>query len=346
MPNRSSKPKRIRPRDVNQLAKSIVDESTVPRHVHARPPNPDRSIRSCAAAAEMGRCGGLKGGPARAKKLGKKKLSESARKAANAPDGIIAERRTQWKAVQSHLVIMRHDSHNRAGLCGPPRTSPLNFLRPLLENRNEYGNSVQSPRQTWVRRIQGRRDQRKRSRNIWPTSLNCACIYWIGPADQCACHHSRERRPTRVRSRTATETLKQNIGPIASCLRLDAAEIAPSWAPEGMIDPVLQKRLFAEDKDGSISLKVLPSGSEDKTADALFLILFGFLAIKDQSMVTAAELLLAAKQSGVHLDRVDRAMDKHRSLFSKGGSRRKSIRIDQSRHPARPKNRIDDIWMK
>lgn len=37
-----------------------------------------------AIAATFGRMGGLKGGPARAKKLGPKKLSASARKAANA----------------------------------------------------------------------------------------------------------------------------------------------------------------------------------------------------------------------------------------------------------------------
>ena len=36
------------------------------------------------AAVALGRKGGLKGGPARAKKLGKKKLSEGARKAAAA----------------------------------------------------------------------------------------------------------------------------------------------------------------------------------------------------------------------------------------------------------------------
>jgi hypothetical protein len=36
------------------------------------------------AAVALGRKGGLKGGPARAKKLGKKKLSEAARKAAKA----------------------------------------------------------------------------------------------------------------------------------------------------------------------------------------------------------------------------------------------------------------------
>ena len=44
---------------------------------------PDQAGKDPAAVA-LGRKGGLKGGPARAKKLGKKKLSEAARKAARA----------------------------------------------------------------------------------------------------------------------------------------------------------------------------------------------------------------------------------------------------------------------
>lgn len=50
-------------------------------------PPPDQTGKDPAAVA-LGRKGGLKGGPARAKKLGKKKLSEAARKAALA----------RWKA--------------------------------------------------------------------------------------------------------------------------------------------------------------------------------------------------------------------------------------------------------
>jgi len=82
MPNRSSKPKRPRPRDVNQLAKAIVDEAidtSRPREA-VEPDAPIDPI--CQAAAEMGRRGGLKGGPARAKKLSAKQRSESAKNAA------------------------------------------------------------------------------------------------------------------------------------------------------------------------------------------------------------------------------------------------------------------------
>ena len=67
------------PRDMNQLGKAIVDLATG----NALPePDPDEGKNPAAVA--LGKLGGKKGGPARAKKLGKKKLIESARKAAQA----------------------------------------------------------------------------------------------------------------------------------------------------------------------------------------------------------------------------------------------------------------------
>jgi len=75
MPNRSRK----RPRDPNALAKSIVDDATSeePRHEpQQRPKN--------AAAVELGRMGGLKGGRARANSLTAERRTEIARRAAEA----------------------------------------------------------------------------------------------------------------------------------------------------------------------------------------------------------------------------------------------------------------------
>jgi hypothetical protein len=75
MPDRSRK----RPRDLNALAKSIVDDATSdePRQKpEERPKN--------AAAVELGRMGGLKGGKARAAKLSAAERSEIARQAARA----------------------------------------------------------------------------------------------------------------------------------------------------------------------------------------------------------------------------------------------------------------------
>lgn len=79
MPKRSSKP-----RDVNSLARSIVDEATgekVPL-VPEKEPTPD-SDKDPAAVA-LGRRGGRKGGKARAEKMTPEQRSEAARRAAQA----------------------------------------------------------------------------------------------------------------------------------------------------------------------------------------------------------------------------------------------------------------------
>lgn len=68
------------PKDINQLAKSIVDTAT-----NTEPPKPltdDELIK--AAASALGRKGGLVGGKARAKALTPKRRSEIAKKAAAA----------------------------------------------------------------------------------------------------------------------------------------------------------------------------------------------------------------------------------------------------------------------
>ena len=73
MPDRSRK----RPRDLNQLAKSIVDEST--GQTDAEPEDTRDPM-----AVELGRRGGLIGGRARAAKLTAEQRTEIARKAAQA----------------------------------------------------------------------------------------------------------------------------------------------------------------------------------------------------------------------------------------------------------------------
>jgi hypothetical protein len=70
MPKRTSKP------DVNVTAFQIVEAATNP------PQPPPTPIQINQAAAALGRLGGLKGGPARAKKLSNKRKSQIAKKAA------------------------------------------------------------------------------------------------------------------------------------------------------------------------------------------------------------------------------------------------------------------------
>ena len=67
------------PRDTNQLAHMVAAMAT-----GEAPAEVKTDDGKNAAAVALGRLGGLKGGKARAKKLGKKKLSEAAKKAAKA----------------------------------------------------------------------------------------------------------------------------------------------------------------------------------------------------------------------------------------------------------------------
>jgi hypothetical protein len=73
MPKRSSKP-----RDVNQIAKFIVDQATDETLPETQPEEPAKNP----AAVALGKLGGLKGGRARAEKLTAKRRSEIAHKAA------------------------------------------------------------------------------------------------------------------------------------------------------------------------------------------------------------------------------------------------------------------------
>lgn len=75
MPDRSRK----RPRDVNELARQLVDEAT-----GEAPPAPDPEEGKDPAAVALGRKGGLRGGKARAAKMTPQERSESARRAAQA----------------------------------------------------------------------------------------------------------------------------------------------------------------------------------------------------------------------------------------------------------------------
>jgi hypothetical protein len=74
MPKRSSK--KQTPKDINELAAFIVEQTT------AEPENPPREKNPHAVA--LGRMGGLKGGKARAEKLTGEQRREIARRAAQA----------------------------------------------------------------------------------------------------------------------------------------------------------------------------------------------------------------------------------------------------------------------
>ena len=83
MPERSNK---ARPRDPNELAHRIMLESTgqVPKFQPGELPEPEIDPAKNPHAVALGRLGGLKGGVARAAKLGARKRSQIAAKAAKA----------------------------------------------------------------------------------------------------------------------------------------------------------------------------------------------------------------------------------------------------------------------
>ena len=73
------------PRDVSQLAKSIVELATDESAPESNPATDQQALPAKnPAAVELGRLGGLKGGKARAAKLSPKKRKEIAKKAAEA----------------------------------------------------------------------------------------------------------------------------------------------------------------------------------------------------------------------------------------------------------------------
>jgi hypothetical protein len=71
--------KKKRPTDINQLAHWIGEEAT-----QEKSPTKEITKEKNPAAVALGRLGGLKGGPARAKKLSTKRRKEIARRAAKA----------------------------------------------------------------------------------------------------------------------------------------------------------------------------------------------------------------------------------------------------------------------
>jgi hypothetical protein len=83
MPERS---KNARPRDPNELAHQIMLESTgqIPKFEPGHEPEPIIDPAKNPHAVALGRLGGLKGGAARAAKLGARKRSQIAAKAAKA----------------------------------------------------------------------------------------------------------------------------------------------------------------------------------------------------------------------------------------------------------------------
>jgi hypothetical protein len=101
---------------------------------------------------------------------------------------------------------------------------------------------------------------------------------------------------------------------------------ASAESPPGIDgDPIGQEtwnRFYKEESETDVSLKVLPS-TENQNADALILLLYGYLHLKDADTVGSTDLLAMAKKSGLRIDRIDRNIPtEHNRFIGRGGTRR------------------------
>jgi hypothetical protein len=98
---------------------------------------------------------------------------------------------------------------------------------------------------------------------------------------------------------------------------------SPVGAEDGLKGPQaeLVDRIFKQERDGLVSLKVLPKG-KDRDADTLLLLLYGYKRLKNQENILGTRLMKAATRSGLQIKRIDRTFTPHESLIVKGGYRR------------------------
>ena len=85
------------------------------------------------------------------------------------------------------------------------------------------------------------------------------------------------------------------------------------------LDRALLDRLFAQDRLGNVSLRALPRG-EDRDADAMLAILYGFAVLRGDTAVTAARLMSSARQSGIQNIRLYRVIARSSQFVTESGT--------------------------
>jgi hypothetical protein len=95
----------------------------------------------------------------------------------------------------------------------------------------------------------------------------------------------------------------------------------PAQPTTGPFDDALLSRIFDVRQDGVVALKVLPKGQE-KEADSLLLILFGYWRLKNEERIGATQLIRAAQYSGIPVNSPAQALAIHDRYFIRGGQRK------------------------
>jgi hypothetical protein len=87
------------------------------------------------------------------------------------------------------------------------------------------------------------------------------------------------------------------------------------------VEPATMDRVFKVDADDVVSLHHLPT-TPNAAADALVMLLYGFLKLTQSGAVSALTLMKGAVKSGVKIDRIDRVISANSQYITKGGARR------------------------
>lgn len=125
-------------------------------------------------------------------------------------------------------------------------------------------------------------------------------------------------------SADATDATESSLGGVPdSAVETPQAPKEPTPTLYGLESPLLE-RIFATDRTGLVSLRILPRTGENRDVDALLYLLYGFAVLKQQHDVISGQLLQAARQSGIQIDRVDQVLNRRADLVTKAGYKRGS----------------------
>lgn len=94
---------------------------------------------------------------------------------------------------------------------------------------------------------------------------------------------------------------------------------------------------------GSVRLKELPEG-ENTALDTLLILLWGFYRQMDRQNVPAVDLINAARESGLKIERIDRALAAQPQFYKRTGTRKGARYTLTSAGHAYAARRLLELW--
>jgi hypothetical protein len=113
------------------------------------------------------------------------------------------------------------------------------------------------------------------------------------------------------------EAVKQPVLQLPPSLPSPPGQNGNTPSVESDVDQAVLQRIFRVDGD-QVSLRVLPQ-SQQRDADGVLLLLYGYRVMVQQPDVLSSRLLVAAQTSGLSVDRIDRSLAPYMELVNKGG---------------------------